>query len=187
MSKWRWKLITGSIVILALAIAAGAWAWHDREQLYRTGLQRRVAACAAVCGTITVERLRGDSSDLNGADYQTMVGRLSALRVTDARLCCAFIVRRMPDGKIVYLVGSESYPAPHPTTKDRSYKEAAQDEGLQRMLQTGKPSVGDSAGEGAGPRVSAFAPLNEGPDGRDALGLHVVASAWRSAFWIVAL
>jgi PAS domain S-box-containing protein len=187
MKQLRNQLVCGAIIIVALAIAVGAYAWHDRNQLMEAGFARRATACAAVMDSGAVQRLHGDPSDLGRAEYQQLARQLQALRATDARFRSVCLLRRLPTGQLIYLVQSAAANAPLHAEPGQPHPEGRDDAALQRTLRSGKASIDGPFRDGDGLWVTVFAPMNQSTPVHEILVLNMAAAQWSSMLWTTGL
>jgi len=190
MNRLRVRVIFWLGIVGVLALGAGAFAWHRQDQALRKELIENVRACAAVIESDFVRQLKGDESDLRLPAYQSLALRLRALRASDPHMRFAYLMRRLPQqGGVIYLVDSELPESPDYSPPGYVYKEAEEDEALQRAMSMGTAEVGGPLKDEYGNWVSAFAPLNDlrGRTTGDVLGFDISAERWYFILWQAAL
>jgi PAS domain S-box-containing protein len=185
----RARIIFWMVLVLAVAAAAGAVAWHDHDRAMREDLVRKVSARAALLDAEMIQRMQGNATDLERPENPTVARRLRAMRSTDPDLRFAYFMRRLPDGSVIYLVDSELPESPDYSEPGHVYKEAEEDDALQRTLETGHPAIGGPSPDEYGVWVSAFAPMttDEGRPTGDILGIDIDARHWNELLWMAAL
>jgi len=182
-------LLSSLATLLILAAGAGVLAWWSEDRALRERMVNRVDACAAVLGSGDVSQLAGDATDLDKPIYHLLSGRLRSLRESDSQFRYAYIMRRQPNGKVIYLVDGEPADSKDYSQPGQPYPEASQDEALQTALTTRIAVVGEPMPDEFGVWVSAFAPLLK-PNGEatgNVIGLDIAAGDWRWIHWRAAL
>jgi PAS domain S-box-containing protein len=185
----RARIVLWAVLVTCVAAAAGIVTGKNRDREMREDLMRKVSARAALLDAGVIQRMQGNTTDLERPDYPMIAQRLRAMRGTDPDLRFAYFMRRLPDSSVIYLVDSELPDSPDYSEPGHIYKEAEEDEALQRTMQSGHPAVGGPSTDEYGIWVSAFAPMHtdDGLATGDILGIDIDARRWNELLWIAAL
>ena len=188
MSRLQKQFLWGSLIILALAIGTGTHAWRDRYELRRTGMLRRATACAALLDVEfhTAPARRAPRMRIARIFSRSPNG-LEALRATDPRICCADLVRALPDGRLILLLESKASRVSGHLELGQVYAADYDDNALQSTLRTGIPSVNGPLKTDHGVCIIGFARIGETLPARDLLVLEVSADDWSSVLWLTTL
>jgi PAS domain S-box-containing protein len=180
-----WSLLA----VLLLAIGAGYLGWRAEDQQIRKVLMQHVATCAAMVDSKDVDALTGSAKDLELPQHRSLTRRLHALRTSDVNLRFAYVMRRLPDGTVIYLADAESPDSEDYSEPGHVYAEASTDLALLHTLKTGEPATGGPLPDEYGVWLSAFAPIirADGQPSQEVLGFDIAAERWSFLVWRMGL
>jgi PAS domain S-box-containing protein len=173
------------IIVGAAAVATGWFYYPD----YRDDQVERLLAdaqrSAFVFHSEELNQLTGGPDDLRSPVYQLLKQRLINLRSMDKQVRFCYLLRRTPEGKIVFLGDSEPETSAYLSRPGDAFSEVERSYGLRKLLSTGKPSWEGPLADSFGVWVTGYAVASRRPDGspQDIFGIDIEANEWRWSIW----
>ncbi len=188
MTRSGWTALLWTLVFAAGVGAAFVAYPITREERLR-GLILDARRGAAAFPNLALDAIEGRPEDSEALGYELVKERLMLLRSIDPGVRFCYLMRRLPDGRVIYLADSEPADSEDLSQPGDPFAEAAASYGLQVTLATGEPSWEGPLADEFGTWMTAFAVAARTPEGavRDVFGLDIDASGWRRDLTLQAL
>ena len=175
----------GWIAVACLGLAAACVTYPLAKQRRTARLMADAQRGAVAFSAADLAGLEGTAADAGKARYRALKEKLAAYRSIDPRVRFSYLMRRMPDGSIVYLGDSEPESSEDVSLPGDVYEEAAESYGLQAVLLTGTPEWEGPLKDAFGVWVTGFAVAARDEAGavRDVFGIDIDASDWALSLW----
>jgi PAS domain S-box-containing protein len=171
------------VSLLCLPLVFGWWMGVRADHELRADLLQQVQMVAKVVESGRVQALSCTASDLGASDYKELKEQLEAVRSSNQKCRFVYLLGRTSDGKIKFLVDSESADSKDYSPPGQAFNEPTAE--LLNMFTTQAAFVEGPVVDHWGTWVSALSPLTDRKTGAMVaiLGMDIDASDWK---WEVA-
>ena len=185
----RSSLTVAIVCIFLFGAAAGFWRYFESRADRHEALLAETQRFAAAFEPAQLFELAAHTTDLDTPPYTRTQQRLLRLQRISSATQSLELYRILPDGKVIFLAGSET-PAPAPARSPGDLiGEAARSPGLQTVLATPRAASEGPIDSPHGLIVSGYALIGDLADEQPAhvLRLDLYAHNWNTSLWTDAL
>ncbi|BDV00278.1 hypothetical protein TDMWS_03630 [Thermodesulfomicrobium sp. WS] len=176
-SLWLWiaAVLLGSLLF-------AAWHGFEADRQFRADLLLQAQGIAAGLNVQRLEQLTATRQDLDNPVYRRLCQQLLAARSLFPQVTYLYLMRRQPDGTVVFLAAAQAQSDPDAVLPGQPYAEASAT--LQAVLEHRTDAVEGPLGDAWGEWVSALVSLpTQQPT---LLGMDIDASRYRQRLWSAA-
>lgn len=170
----------GIVLTICAAFALAWWQQSEMDRRMRHELLEKALTAERALSPESVAALKGDASDLESPNYQRIKNYLARTRTLYPNVRFLYLLRKLPDGRIIFLVDSEPAESPDYSPPGMVYESASPT--MHRTFETLEPVTSGPLPDQWGVWVSALAPVAglKSSECPVILGLDVDAVIWKA-------